>query len=104
MVNVTWYRNGIKIRRRDHPRVDFSNSRREMVISSLAASDTGDYHCEAANSINKDDPLVSEKIYIMVLDGELATVCPVSVVGTVCRAVLAVASDVGTKECAHKAC
>lgn len=66
MVNVTWYRSGVKLRQVEEPTIDFANSRREMTISSLVPGDTGTYHCEAANNVNRNNPLQSEELYIMV--------------------------------------
>ena len=64
MVNVTWYRNGNKIRQRDDPTIDFSNSRRLLEINPVSTNATGAYHCEAANTINENDPLQTEDIHL----------------------------------------
>ena len=64
MVNVTWYRYSSKIRRSDI--IDFSNSGRVMRISPLSTAHSGEYRCEAANNVNRDNPLQSEVLNVMV--------------------------------------
>lgn len=64
MVNVTWYLNGNKLRAKDDPTIDFSNSRRYMTISPFSGIHDGTYHCEAANTVNQDSPLRSEEMLI----------------------------------------
>ena len=67
MVNVTWYRNGIKIRQVENPQfINFSNSRRKLVLGPLFVNFTGSYHCQAANEANRGSPLKSEPLQITV--------------------------------------
>ena len=66
-VNVTWYRGDSKIRKNDDPAVDFSNSRRLLTISPVSYMHVGTYHCEAANEVNENNPLESERLEILVL-------------------------------------
>lgn len=67
MVNITWYRNGEKLRQRENESIEFNNGRRELVISPLATAHSGTYHCQATNSANEGSPEESEGLSIHVV-------------------------------------
>ena len=78
MVNVTWYRNGQKLRQKGNDSdIDFSNRRRNMTISPIKFDHNGEYHCQAANAFNEDDPLESDELVLSVegMAASLPTVC-----------------------------
>ena len=66
MVNVTWYFNGVKLRQVDDPFINFSNRRKELVVGPLNISHAGRYQCQAANEVNRDEPLMSNTMFIHV--------------------------------------
>ena len=50
MPNVSWYRNGNKLRQGNITNIVFSRSKRRMMITILSTNDAGNYHCQAVNS------------------------------------------------------
>ena len=50
MPNVSWYKDGVKLRQSNLTNIEFSHNKRKMTIRSFAITDAADYHCQAVNS------------------------------------------------------
>lgn len=66
MPNVSWYKNGEKLRQTNLTNIEFSRNKRIMTIRSLTINDVGRYHCQAVNSLVTNGTRVSrtESVYL----------------------------------------
>ena len=78
MPNISWYKNGDKLRQGNLTNIEFSRNKRRMKIKVLSTNDAGNYHCQAVNSHVTNGTRVSRQKRITVsklLLGGFACVC-----------------------------